>query len=123
MMKEMFTIQSYDTKEENLFGHTLRFDETHAVFASHFPGNPIVPGAVLVDVMRAVATDILGVEAQVVTVKNAKFITVIVPKNDLLLKITTRYTLAGEDYLFKSVIADEEKIYAKFDLLVKGKAL
>ena len=81
MMKEMFTIQSYDTKEENLFGHTLRFDEAHEVFAAHFPGNPIVPGAVLVDVMRAVATDILGVEAQVVTVKNAKFITVIVPKN------------------------------------------
>lgn len=123
MMKEMFTIQSYDTKEENLFGHLLRFDEAHEVFAAHFPGNPIVPGAVLVDVMRAVATDILGVEAQVVTVKNAKFITVIVPQSNVELKVKTSYTTSGEDYLFKSVIADEGKIYAKFDLLVKGRSL
>ena len=123
MMKEMFAIQSYDTKEENLFGHALRFDETHAVFAAHFPGNPIVPGAVLVDVMRAVATDILGVEAQVVMVKNAKFITVIVPQSSVELKVKTSYTTSGEDYLFKSVIADEGKIYAKFDLLVKGRSL
>lgn len=114
----MYTIQSYDTGEGGLYGHELRFDGDHEVFASHFPGNPIVPGAVLVDVIRAVASDVMARPMRVSVVRNVKFITVIVPDSSVSLKVSTRYEEKEEGYLFKSVISDAEKIYAKFDLML-----
>lgn len=81
------------------------------------------PGAVLIDVVRSAASDVLGKEARVVEVKNAKFITVIVPDSDVTLNITSRCAQAENGILFKSVVSDSEKIYAKFDLIVKEERL
>ncbi len=115
----MYKIQSYQSEEADVFGHHLYFNADHEVFGAHFPGNPIVPGAVLIDVVRSAASDVLGKEMRVVDVKNAKFVTVIVPHSDVMLNITSRYAQAQDGFLFKSVISDSEKIYAKFDLIVK----
>ncbi len=114
----MFTIRAYDTGEAGAFGHELRFDAGHEVFAAHFPGNPIVPGAVLVEVIRSAASDILQEEMRVVEVRNVKFITVIVPGVDEPLNIVSRYAEKEGTYSFKSVISGGDRIYAKFDLIV-----
>lgn len=119
----MYKIQSYQSEEAGAFGHHLYFNANHEVFGAHFPGNPIVPGAVLIDVVRSAASDVLGKEMRVVEVKNAKFITVIVPDSDVTLNITSRCAQAENGVLFKSVVSDSEKIYAKFDLIVKEETL
>ena len=42
------------------------FDNAHPTAAGHFPGNPIIPGALLLDhALRAIGTDV-GTEVQVV---------------------------------------------------------
>ena len=115
----MYQIQSNHTDEASQFGHDLRFNASHEVFAAHFPGSPIVPGAVLIDVIRSVASDVLRKRVQVSEVKNVKFITVIVPDSNATLKVSSKYSEASEGYLFKSVISDAERIYAKFDVIVK----
>ncbi len=114
----MYQIQSYQIAEGQS-AHHLRFNDSHEVFAAHFPGNPIVPGAVLIDVIRTVASDVLGKEMQVSLVKNAKFITVIVPDSSVTLDIVSHYSEVEEGILFKSVISDGERIFAKFDVILK----
>lgn len=114
----MYQIQSYQT-ETGQQAHHLCFNASHEVFGAHFPGSPIVPGAVLIDVIRHVAADMLGRNVQVSEVKNVKFITVIVPDSSVTLNISSQYAEMETGYLFKSVISDSERIYAKFDIIVK----
>lgn len=40
---------------------TLRIDADHPSLAGHFPGNPVVPGVVLLDAVAHVLEDALGV--------------------------------------------------------------
>lgn len=114
----MYQIQLHK-KEEGSSEHTLRFNASHEVFAAHFPGSPIVPGAVLIDVVRSVASEVFGKNMRVTEVKNVKFITVIIPKSEEDLKIVSRYSVVEDGYLFKSVISGADCIFAKFDVLVK----
>jgi 3-hydroxyacyl-[acyl-carrier-protein] dehydratase len=48
----------------------LRFAENHPTAAGHFPGNPIIPGALLLDtVFHAIAGDAPGKNCQIRAVK------------------------------------------------------
>lgn len=52
---------------------TLQFAENHPCGAGHFPGNPIIPGALLLDeALNSIATD-LGIGDTAWRVKSAKF--------------------------------------------------
>lgn len=51
----------------------LQFAENHPCGAGHFPGNPIIPGALLLDeVLTRIATD-LDIDGRAWQVKSAKF--------------------------------------------------
>lgn len=52
---------------------TLHIAPDHPVGAGHFPGNPIVPGALLLaEVLRVIAAD-SGAQLDAATVRSAKF--------------------------------------------------
>lgn len=59
---------------------TLRVDPAHPAFAGHFPGRPIVPGALLLELARAALTE-AGVA--VAGIAAAKFLSPVLPGEDL----------------------------------------
>ena len=61
----------------------LRFAADHPTAAGHFPGNPIIPGAVLLDeIVQAIA----GSAAGDITIRSAKFLTPVRPGDALQLR-------------------------------------
>ena len=52
----------------------IRIEPDHPSAAGHFPGNPIVPGAVLLSEVFAAWQHISGNVDQAITLRNAKFI-------------------------------------------------
>ena len=54
-------------------GAVLQFAANHPCGAGHFPGNPIIPGALLLDEVLAVIGRQMGNEDGVWHVKSAKF--------------------------------------------------
>lgn len=68
----------------------------HPIFAGHFPGNPILPGVVQVEMMAQIAGFILhasfeditnlNIEVALLSVNNAKFRRPIFPEMDLIIK-------------------------------------
>ena len=73
-------------------------DKDHAIFAGHFPGNPILPGVVQVEMMAQAATfSILALiekpfevdlNVALLSVANAKFRAPVTPGMDLVIKAT-----------------------------------
>ncbi len=76
----------------------LQIPQAHACYDAHFPGNPIVPGALLLQWIANRAHDVLGF--QVSKVKSMKFITPVKPNDRCVLEFS----------LQKSVIDNEEMI-------------
>lgn len=62
----------------------------HPAFAGHFPGNPIVPGVVLLDRAILFAETMLGKPGLNWQVGNAKFFSPVQPEEALTFSLTTK---------------------------------
>lgn len=75
----------------------------HPAFAGHFPGNPIVPGVVLLDHALRLAQAQTGGHDQVWTVAQAKFLSPVGPGESLCFAMTPsatggwRFTVRAEN--------------------------
>ncbi|RAW00153.1 hotdog family protein [Pseudochryseolinea flava] len=58
---------------------TVTFQKDHPVFAGHFPGNPVVPGVCMIQIVRELLEDSLNMQLQLRTGDNIKFLNVINP--------------------------------------------
>jgi 3-hydroxyacyl-[acyl-carrier-protein] dehydratase len=53
--------------------YTIRFDASHPIFSGHFPSQPIVPGACLVQIAQELLSDQLGQPVCFTAIRNLKF--------------------------------------------------
>ena len=75
-------------------GALLQFAVNHPCAAGHFPGNPIIPGALLLDEVLAVIGRQMGVEKGIWHVKSAKFPQPVRPGDAVIIDYT--HTTGGE---------------------------
>ena len=59
----------------------------HPVFAGHFPGNPIVPAALLLDEMVCAIASASGLPMNNCSISSAKFYSPVVPGESLNLRV------------------------------------
>ena len=59
---------------------TIRLNPDHAIFAGHFPGQPVVPGVCMLQIIKELLEDATGRRVQLTQAGNVKFLTVLVPQ-------------------------------------------
>lgn len=94
-LKEGDIIETKETLNSEVLAH-YRTRADHPIFAGHFPGNPILPGVVQVEMMAQGAAFGLirtiedpsksNMEVALISVSNAKFRKPIGPEMDLVIK-------------------------------------
>jgi 3-hydroxyacyl-[acyl-carrier-protein] dehydratase len=62
-------------------------DATHPCFAGHFPGNPIIPGVILLDLARALLVQWLP-GSRIKTITQAKFLHPVHPEQVFTIYLT-----------------------------------
>jgi 3-hydroxyacyl-[acyl-carrier-protein] dehydratase len=85
-MTPLYQISNLAIKESS-FSAEITFDPSHPVFQGHFPGQPIVPGVVLVEISAAVLSLVTGKELIVKEASVIKFLRVIEPIKQLTVMI------------------------------------
>jgi len=104
------------TADEHSF--TIKLDASHFIYAAHFPGEPITPGVCIMQIAQELIGLHVGCSVDIKTVKNIKFLRVIIPTqtpevNYTLSKITTE-----EGYVKAQVVVTiEEGVFAKLSLV------
>lgn len=73
------------------------------IFAGHFPGQPVVPGACMLQLVKDVLEKTLNLKLRLKTARQMKFMAIVVPGDDQL-RLSMSFTIA-EDNTF-SVQAD-----------------
>lgn len=90
----------------------LRFAPDHPTAAGHFPGNPIIPGALLLaEVVREIAAS-LGQELDAATVKSAKFFHPVRPGDGVRIE----YEVSGQHQIrFQCSVAETRVLTGVMD--------
>lgn len=72
------------------------------LFAGHFPGNPILPGATVLDMLTEMLCEALGVQVSFRSIKSVKFMAPIIPDGGTL-NLVFEYSISPDMEIRASV--------------------
>ena len=75
---EFFKILSIE-KEDGKYNAGIEFNPGHEIFKGHFPGNPVVPGVCMVQVIKIILKNIYGKDFTMQQSSQLKFLAIINP--------------------------------------------
>lgn len=122
-LDNLFITQSIaDT--ENGFIAILCCNPNHLIYQAHFPGNPITPGACLLQTASEVLQRKIGRPLYLKASKNIKYLNVLIPTEGKKVRYVFS-NLAENQTECKAqvVIADEAQVYTKMSLTFSYEAL
>ena len=82
---------------------TIQFNPSHPIYASHFPDNPITPGACLV----RIAEELVG--GCMLSITNLKFMRPVLPTDTITYVFEQK-----KEYIYTITIQSLDTIYARF---------
>ncbi len=117
---DIYKIDTFHS-EGNEVTATVIFNENHSLFAGHFPGNPIVPGVVQVQIIKNLAEKHLGRNLFLTQAKNIKFLSVISPLANPKVEITLLFgAIIVDDYPIQASIRSSSITFMKFSGIYKA---
>lgn len=94
MNNEIYSLSALEKTEDSITA-TVRYDASHPVFKGHFPDNPIVPGVCTLNMISDIVSENIGRDFRIQSASNVKFLQLIRPDSQPLLRVTWKEIDAG----------------------------
>ena len=88
---------------------TLLINENNQIFDGHFPGQPVLPGACMLQILKEVFEETLNRQYQLRKADQIKFLTLIDPRITTILQLNISYKPTDNNsiYIVADMIAGE----------------
>ncbi len=89
LIEGLYTIRELKSTDTDISAK-IKLNPNHEIFDGHFPGNPIMPGVCMMQIIKEMTEDVLSKELFLQTSTNIKFMAKINPEThpNLLLNIS-----------------------------------
>ena len=115
-LDNLFIIESI-TDTDAGFSAKLRCNPAHPVYQSHFPGNPITPGACLLKTAGKVLQQKKSRRLYLKSSKNIKYHSLVIPEEGKEVRYDFSHLVVDEtECKAQVVIADDTTVYTKMSL-------
>ncbi|MNY25952.1 (3R)-hydroxymyristoyl-ACP dehydratase [compost metagenome] len=112
LQSNFYNIKSFAAEEQNIQA-IININPAHGIFKGHFPGQPVVPGVCMIQIIKELTSQHVTTALQLNSAAQVKFLQLLVPE-------------AGQDIQVQISIknADEEGTYSiAASLSQSGKAI
>jgi 3-hydroxyacyl-[acyl-carrier-protein] dehydratase len=113
MLKNDFYTCHNELAEGNQISCQVVYNAGHAIFNGHFPGNPVVPGVCMIEMVKELLQEQVQERLLLRSSGNIKFLNLITPEISPFIKIDWKKTDDG--YQVKAVLNNETTVFFKFD--------
>lgn len=79
--KELYRIDSLEKQEKNVKA-TVLLNPSHEVFSGHFPGNPILPGVFIIQILKDIMEEAAGKELMLSRADSIKYLSFVIPETN-----------------------------------------
>lgn len=80
VLEDFYTILSEEKISDSKYVFTILVNEKHEIFKGHFPGNPIMPGVCMIQMIKELTESITKSTLMIQTLSNVKFMALINPE-------------------------------------------
>jgi len=80
LLKDFYKVQSLDKTADQKYLAVILINEKHEIFKGHFPGNPIMPGVCMMQIIKELTEEITESSLIMQSLSNVKFMALINPK-------------------------------------------
>ena len=94
LLKDFYTVNSFENTDGQKYVATIMLNKNHEVFKGHFPGNPVTPGVCMMQIIKELTQQALKTQLTMKSASNIKFMALINPELNPLLRIELDIALA-----------------------------
>jgi 3-hydroxyacyl-[acyl-carrier-protein] dehydratase len=110
---DFYTIANL-TRQGNTVNADLQLNEHHAIFAGHFPGQPVVPGACMLQMLKELLAVSAGKAVQLSKAADMKFLAPVDPAKNNLLNAALTYTITNNTVQVTAIYTNNTTVCFKF---------
>jgi len=97
VLKDFYKVLSEEKISDSKYNVTILANEKHEIFKGHFPGNPIMPGVCMIQIIKEIAEEITKSTLMIQTLTNVKFMALINPEATPELRLELDITTTEDD--------------------------
>lgn len=90
VLQDFYSVVS-SLHSEGIYTTTLKINKSHQLYQGHFPGRPVTPGVMLMQLFKEEAERVSGKDLQLEKANNVKFTAVVDPNCDQ--EVVLKYTI------------------------------
>ncbi|GAB3655188.1 hypothetical protein GCM10027594_28480 [Hymenobacter agri] len=87
LQNSFYTLESPPAATPTSAQAIIRLNPDHAIFAGHFPGQPVVPGVCMLQIIKELLETALGQRVQLARAGNVKFLAVLEPRANAIVEV------------------------------------
>lgn len=111
---DFFTISHIKTTSFEIKA-TLLINAAHKIFDGHFPGQPVVPGVCMMQMVKEIMEQVTGKKTDLIKSGEMKFLAIIDPSKNNSISATLKYAIDdNQNMVVSAVLFKEELIHFKF---------
>jgi len=115
LINSFYTINNIMQTDEKKYAVSITLNPQHIIYQGHFPGNPVVPGVCMQQIVKEVLSVIIEEDLVLSKADNIKFINMIIPHNNSNLKVNITIKSNEKDMIkTDSQIVDDHTVYFKY---------
>lgn len=109
-----YSILQWETENSSIRA-TITLNEKHAIFQGHFPGQPIVPGVCMIQIVKEVLESASGVNLLLKQADAIKFLAFIDPVKERMVQVNVQFAITDSENLHTTATLHcDEKLCFKF---------
>jgi len=113
----LYKIQDTEETPEGVL-YRITLNKQSPIYQAHFPQMPITPGACIIQMVEELLADHVKMNLQISSVKNAKFLSMLVPTDDIIMIRFSSITHEDDKVKAQSVVIGESDVlYAKISII------
>ncbi|NNE76321.1 MAG: 3-hydroxyacyl-ACP dehydratase [Pricia sp.] len=98
---------------------TIKLNAGHEVFKGHFPGNPVMPGVCMIQIIKELAEAAINKELFLSVATNVKFMAIINPEKNDIIQLTLDLTEEKDILKVKNTTSFDDTLALKLSATFK----
>lgn len=114
LIKGLYTVEEVSKTDDGI-NAKVRLNKDHEVFKGHFPGNPVMPGVCMIQMVKELTEESLGKELFLEVSSNIKFMAIINPEINPTLNVELAILEDGEQVKVKNATSFGDTLALKLN--------